>query len=246
MSPILVHDQKFAATHAPPTPEALFEGESEQHHQPSHSRATSNAVSFVESAPITPRTFTPSNQVHRFSPPGSVASLGTGADLPSGVPSGLTSRATSIGDFSRMSSSYYGGSRPNTAELGLSPNRSSNRLRETFTSPPMRPLTMLSMASSSKVERERPKSTMLTATGALHKPWIGTRDPYSRVAYLLTYGIMFLGVAAGAVRCYFAWSGVPLINGNLCLVMDENFDSEQGIFGENGTFFREVDMSGFG
>jgi hypothetical protein len=57
---------------------------------------------------------------------------------------------------------------------------------------------------------------------------------------------MFLGIIAGAVRCYIAWRDVPLIKGNLCLVMDENFDSEEGIFGDSGTFFREVDMSGFG
>ncbi|TEB25014.1 glycoside hydrolase family 16 protein [Coprinellus micaceus] len=36
------------------------------------------------------------------------------------------------------------------------------------------------------------------------------------------------------------------MTGNLCPVMDENFDSEDGIFGDNGKFFREVDMSGFG
>ena len=28
--------------------------------------------------------------------------------------------------------------------------------------------------------------------------------------------------------------------------MDEDFDSADGILGENGKFFREVDMSGFG
>jgi len=88
---------------------------------------------------------------------------------------------------------------------------------------------------------------MLTAAGpALHKPWIGTRDPYSRIAYFLTYGVMFLGIIGGAVRCYIAWRDVPLIKGNLCLVMDESFDSEDGVFGDNGKFFREVDMSGFG
>ncbi|KAF8225474.1 concanavalin A-like lectin/glucanase [Tricholoma matsutake] len=248
MAPIPVHEQRPAPTHIPHTPvvpQVLFEGEFEHHHASSHSRAASNAVSFVESPPITPRNFTFGNHINPSSPPGSVVSFGSGIDLPSSAPSGLTSRATSVGDFSRMSS-YYGGSRPSTAELGPGPaNRSSSRLRETFTSPPMRSLTMHSKAPSFKVERERPKSTMLTATGALHKPWVGTRDPYSRVAYILTYGVMFLGIAAGAVRTYFAWRDVPLINSNLCLVMDENFDSEN-IFGDNGTFVREVDMSGFG
>ena len=30
------------------------------------------------------------------------------------------------------------------------------------------------------------------------------------------------------------------------MVLEENFDSEEGLFGDNGTFFREVDMSGLG
>jgi hypothetical protein len=30
------------------------------------------------------------------------------------------------------------------------------------------------------------------------------------------------------------------------MVLDEDFESADGIFGENGKFFREVDMSGFG
>ena len=57
---------------------------------------------------------------------------------------------------------------------------------------------------------------------------------------------MFLGIVAGVVRCYTGWYDVPLIKGNLCVVMDENFDSDDGVFGPNGKFFREVDMSGFG
>jgi hypothetical protein len=57
---------------------------------------------------------------------------------------------------------------------------------------------------------------------------------------------MFLGIAAGAVRCFLGWRGVHVLKGNLCPVMDEQFNSEEGMFGENGKFFREVDMSGFG
>ena len=245
MAPVPASQQKVAPTHAHPAPEASFERDSDRRPPSSHSRGTSNAVSFVESPAVN------RHQVNPFSPPSSIISYSSGADLPSGVPpspSGLTSRATSIGDFSRMSVYQLGGtgSRPNTAEYGLGANRSSSRLREAFTPPPMRPLTVHSTAPSLKVERARPKSTMLSAGPALHKPWVGTRDPYSRISYFLTYGVMFLGIIAGAVRCYIAWRDVPLIQGNLCLVMDENFDSEEGIFGDNGKFFREVDMSGFG
>ncbi|TFK63649.1 glycoside hydrolase family 16 protein [Pluteus cervinus] len=102
---------------------------------------------------------------------------------------------------------------------------------------------------SNKVARERQKSTMLSATApdGIPKPWLETRDPFARIAYWITYGAMFLGLAAGALRCYTGYFDVPVMTGNLCPVLDEDFTGgEDGIFGENGTFFREVDMSGFG
>lgn len=85
----------------------------------------------------------------------------------------------------------------------------------------------------------------MISTG-LEKPWLSTRDPHSRIAHFLTYGVMFLGVVAGALKCYFDWKSVPVITGNLCIVMDEEFDNPDEVFGDNGKFFREVDMSGFG
>jgi hypothetical protein len=100
--------------------------------------------------------------------------------------------------------------------------------------------------SITKIERDRPKSTMLVPTLSLQKPWLQERDPYQRLSYIITYGVMFLGIAAGAIRCYFGFKDVPMLSGNLCSVLDENFDSEEGLFGDNGKFFREVDMSGFG
>lgn len=100
--------------------------------------------------------------------------------------------------------------------------------------------------STVKIQRERPKSTMLTPEKAPEKPWLETRDPYNRVAYYLTYGVMLFGIAAGAIRCFLGWRSVHVLKGNLCSVMDENFNSEEGLFGDNGKFFREVDMSGFG
>lgn len=57
---------------------------------------------------------------------------------------------------------------------------------------------------------------------------------------------MFLGIGAGVIRAYTGWHDVALLTGNLCPVMDEDFSSEDGVFGDNGLFLREVDMSGFG
>ena len=119
--------------------------------------------------------------------------------------------------------------------------------RDTFSSPKTRPMTMYSFVQTSvKIERERAKSTMLTPDAVIPKPWRFTRDPYQRLSYCLTYAIILLGFLLGGLRIFFGWRDVMLMQGNLCLVMDQNFDSDDGIFGDNGIFFREVEMSGFG
>jgi len=146
--------------------------------------------------------------------------------------------SASIGDIAELSrwSSAYGNGY----------NLDSHR-RETFSFPKTRPMTMHSVVQSSvKIERERAKSTMITPDAIIPKPWMSTRDPYQRISYILTYLIVILGFLLGGVRIFFGWRNVKLMQGNLCMVMDENFDSDIGIFGDNGKFFREVEMSGFG
>jgi len=166
--------------------------------------------------------------------------------------SGVASVA-SVADFSSRNTSSLYGSRPGTGTgtgtgYGSSVRPSSARSREAFASPRTRPLTMYSTVQPSitKIERERPKSTMLVPTSSLQKPWLQERDPYQRLSYFITYGVMLLGIGAGVIRCYLGFKDVPMMPGNLCPVLDENFDSEEGLFGDNGKFFREVDMSGFG
>ena len=167
-------------------------------------------------------------QVNPFSPPASIISYGSGADISHPFPDSYSrSRTTSIADITRLSSSQFG-SRPGTGDVNLL-RPGSARSREAFTSPPQRPLTVTSVAPLTKVERERAKSTMLSAKEPIQKPWLLERDPYSRIAYFLTYSVMCLGIAAGVVRCYTGWYDVPLIKGNLCVVLDQNFDSEDGV-----------------
>jgi len=88
---------------------------------------------------------------------------------------------------------------------------------------------------------------MLSDDAPPEKPWITHRDPYTRIAYLVTYAMILLGVIGGGIKCFLSWNGVLLLpESNLCLVLNENFDNPAAVFGNNGTFFREVDMSGFG
>ncbi|KIY43228.1 concanavalin A-like lectin/glucanase [Fistulina hepatica ATCC 64428] len=109
--------------------------------------------------------------------------------------------------------------------------------------PPPRPPTVFSVSTP---KHERFRSTMLPEGYSPDKSWQKTRDPFSRIAYLVTYAVAFLGIVGGAIQCYFGYRNVPMMTGNLCPVLDESFDSEDGVFGPNGTFFREVDLSGFG
>jgi hypothetical protein len=38
----------------------------------------------------------------------------------------------------------------------------------------------------------------------------------------------------------------PLEKQSLCIVLDENFDNEDAVFGPGETFLREANMNGFG
>ncbi len=86
---------------------------------------------------------------------------------------------------------------------------------------------------------KRVRSTMLTSK--IDKPWIGKKDVYARLSYFLTYGVAFIGAAGSALLCYFGWKNVPRV-GNLCLVMEDNFDT----FDTKSTWQHEVNMGGFG
>lgn len=261
--PVLVEEKL-----TPPKPKfAIGDGASDADNDTNrlsqHSRtASSNNISSHDSPPITPRSLTFSipaqnpftsftnqafytpDQTPGTSPVPHSGNNGHGYPFPdvSTPRSGVTSTSTSVADLTRNGSYFYNNSNTNSARP------LSSRSREAFASPRTRPLTMYSSVQPSelKIERSRPKSTMLTTSTSLQKPWVQTRDPYNRLAYFITYGAMLIGVGCGVLRCYLGWKDVSLMSGNLCPVMDEDFSSEDGIFGDNGKFFREVDMSGFG
>ena len=86
---------------------------------------------------------------------------------------------------------------------------------------------------------KRQRSTMLT--GEVEKPWVTDKDFYEKLSFWVTYAVAILGIAGGIVRVYFAWVQTPRV-GNLCLVMEDNFDT----FDTKYTWYHEVDMSGYG
>lgn len=122
-------------------------------------------------------------------------------------------------------------------------------IRESFAAPPLRPSLKHSRTVSSaptsirakETARPRPRSTMLT--GPIDKPWLTNKDSVGRLAYLTTLGIISLGILASALRCWNDWRHVQLI-GNLCLVMEDQFESSD--IDTESTWTREADMGGFG
>jgi hypothetical protein len=94
----------------------------------------------------------------------------------------------------------------------------------------------------------RMKSHLIKEGEEVPKPWTEGKNPRAAVSYWIVWVLFFLGIAGGAVQCYFQYAGVRLDKQPLCLVLDENFanDNPEAVFGERGTFFREVNMDGFG
>ena len=99
-------------------------------------------------------------------------------------------------------------------------------------------------APKQKVPRMR--SHMLSDSNPISKPWKDIKSTRAVVSYWIVYFIIFLGLAGGAFQCYWTYINVPLEKEPLCIVLDENFDNEDAVFGPGGTFLREVNMDGFG
>lgn len=189
---------------------------------------------------------TPGTQVgdNPFSPPGSVISMSMDAPGTTSLHSRMQSRVSVNSSMRSNPDLPLGsGSGSGTRTLG---SRVNSQIRDSFMSPPVmtRRNTAFETNVASRLSVAAPRSKRLRSsmlTGAVEKPWIGEKDVYARIAYWLTYFVAFLGIAGSVLRCYFAWKDVPRV-GNLCLVMEDNFDT----FDTQYTWTHEVDMSGFG
>lgn len=90
------------------------------------------------------------------------------------------------------------------------------------------------------------RSHMLFDSNPLPKPWKDKKSTRAVISYWVVYFIILLGISGGAFQCYWTYIHVPLDKQPLCIVLDENFDNEEAVFGSGGTFFREVSLDGFG
>ncbi|KAG8215895.1 concanavalin A-like lectin/glucanase domain-containing protein [Butyriboletus roseoflavus] len=103
--------------------------------------------------------------------------------------------------------SYYG----NRSSNQPSRNSSGIRIRESLAAPPSR-FTHSTLRAALDISKEG------NPHAAIEKPWVSKKDPYARIAYFLTYSVAFIGIAASAIRCYFGYTSVQMITGNLCMV----------------------------
>ena len=89
----------------------------------------------------------------------------------------------------------------------------------------------------------RMRSTALPPDVPLNKLWITKRDSRARISWWLTVAFTIVGLCAGALRIYFGYMGIPMIEQNLCLVLEDNFDNGQL---DTSIWSHEVDLGGFG
>ncbi|KJA17901.1 glycoside hydrolase family 16 protein [Hypholoma sublateritium FD-334 SS-4] len=92
----------------------------------------------------------------------------------------------------------------------------------------------------------RMKSHRLPPGAEVPKPWVQGKSARAVFSYWIVYLIVLVGISIGAVQCWLTFVRVPLDRKPLCLVLDQDFSDESTVFGPNGTFFREVNMDGFG
>ncbi|KAH7867750.1 concanavalin A-like lectin/glucanase domain-containing protein [Lentinula edodes] len=103
-------------------------------------------------------------------------------------------------------------------------------------------------ALSSLVRKGKPPvpSTLLP-NGKLtnsDKPWLGAPHPRDRLAKILTYGCILLGLAGAALLCFFDLRGLDLLDeSHLCVVFEDDFSGDAL---DTGNWKRTVALGGFG
>lgn len=91
--------------------------------------------------------------------------------------------------------------------------------------------------------QKRMKSSMLAEDEEPPKPWVAVKTTRVRLSYFLTYGVAFLGIVASFFRIFYGTKTVQLLEGNLCMVLDDEFN---GPSIDTSIWSWEVEMDGFG
>ena len=94
-----------------------------------------------------------------------------------------------------------------------------------------------------KTKAPMPSSRLSQKLSKEDKPWLRQRDWRDRASWWVTFAMIVLGVGAAGVLCFFGWSNVQMLtDSELCMVLDENFDS----LDLQNTWTRDVELGGFG
>lgn len=100
-------------------------------------------------------------------------------------------------------------------------------------------------ASTTALSKSKPlPSTRLAAPiEKSEKPWLSKPEPGTRSSYWSTLLLILLGLAGAGVLCWQGVSNVPLLNQKLCLVLSEDFTSQDL---DTSTWTKDVELGGFG
>ncbi|KAM5543724.1 hypothetical protein V8D89_002341 [Ganoderma adspersum] len=94
-----------------------------------------------------------------------------------------------------------------------------------------------------KTKAPMPSSRLSHKLSKEDKPWLGQHDWRDRASWWVTFAMIVLGVGAAGVLCFFGWNSVQMLtDSELCMVLDENFDS----LDLQNTWTRDVELGGFG
>lgn len=91
--------------------------------------------------------------------------------------------------------------------------------------------------------QKRMRSSMLAEGEEVPKPWLSAKTTRARLSYWLTFGVALLGVVASFFRIFYGVRTVQLLEGNLCMVLDDDFNGPDI---DKSVWSWEVEMDGFG
>ncbi|PIL27287.1 hypothetical protein GSI_10434 [Ganoderma sinense ZZ0214-1] len=94
-----------------------------------------------------------------------------------------------------------------------------------------------------KMKPPMPSSRLSHKLSKEDKPWLRQRDWRDRASWWVTFAMIVLGAGAAGVLCFFGWNSVQMLtDADLCMVLDENFDS----LDLQNTWSPDVELGGFG